>query len=338
MKAAIIFGGSGFIGTFFAVKLLEESKYKKVYIVDKENIEEKSCHFRDNLFMKYKDYICFINHDVRDEIKFDLDDEIGLIANFAAIHREPGHEDHEYFETNLHGAKNICAWAEKISCKKVLFTSSISPYGLSEEARDETSLTVPVSAYGSSKLASEEIHKTWHAKSNDRRLIIVRPGVVFGPSEGGNVSRLIKAVLGRYFFYMGNRETRKAGIYVKELTNAMYWVMFDEKANSQSMIIFNGTMNPGPSIEEYVDVVCKVAKVNRYVPNLPHFILLYASHLISFFMSPFGINHPFSPVRINKLVRSNNIIPSYLLEKKYNYKFTLFEAFEDWKESYPEEW
>ena len=63
--------------------------------------------------------------------------------------------------------------------------------------------------------------------------------------------------------------------------------MFDEKANSQSMIIFNGTMNPGPSIEEYVDVVCKVAKVNRYVPNLPHFILLYASHLISFFMSPF---------------------------------------------------
>ena len=72
---------------------------------------------------------------------------------------------------------------------------------------------------------------------------------------------------------MGNRETRKAGIYVKELTNAMYWVMFDEKANSQSMIIFNGTMNPGPSIEEYVDVVCKVAKVNRYVPNLPHFIL-----------------------------------------------------------------
>ena len=126
MKAAIIFGGSGFIGTFFAVKLLEESKYKKVYIVDKENIEEKSCHFRDNLFMKYKDYICFINHDVRDEIKFDLDDEIGLIANFAAIHREPGHEDHEYFETNLHGAKNILHGQRRFHAK-VLFTSSISP-------------------------------------------------------------------------------------------------------------------------------------------------------------------------------------------------------------------
>ena len=45
-----------------------------------------------------------------------------------------------------------------------------------------------------------------------RKLLIVRPGVVFGPGEGGNVSRLIKAVIKRYFIYIGNRKTRKAGV------------------------------------------------------------------------------------------------------------------------------
>ena len=38
---------------------------------------------------------------------------VGLIANFAAVHREPGHEDYEYFECNLLGAENVCDWAER---------------------------------------------------------------------------------------------------------------------------------------------------------------------------------------------------------------------------------
>ena len=33
----------------------------------------------------------------------------------------------------------------------------------------------------------------------------------------GNLTRLIRSILGRYFFYMGNRDTRKAGGYVKGL-------------------------------------------------------------------------------------------------------------------------
>ena len=48
-----------------------------------------------------------------------LSEEIDLVANFAAIHREPGHEDHEYYRCNLLGAENVCDWAEKIGCQKL---------------------------------------------------------------------------------------------------------------------------------------------------------------------------------------------------------------------------
>lgn len=39
--------------------------------------------------------------------------EDDVIFNFAAVHRNPGHEDHEYFETNIRGAENVVAFAEK---------------------------------------------------------------------------------------------------------------------------------------------------------------------------------------------------------------------------------
>ncbi|KHL68553.1 nucleoside-diphosphate-sugar epimerase [Pseudomonas flexibilis] len=149
---------------------------------------------------------------------------------------------------------------------------------------------------------------------------------------------MIKAVLHRYFFYMGNRATRKAGVYVKELCNAMWWVLQQQEVKGERVSLFNMSMNPGPSIEEYVNAVCMVAGVKRTVPAVPYPLLLTAAYAIDTIARPLGISHPFSPVRIRKLVRSNNILPTYLVESGYPYQYTLESAFADWKKSCPEEW
>ncbi|WP_443190920.1 NAD-dependent epimerase/dehydratase family protein [Pseudomonas indica] len=338
MPCAVIFGGSGFIGSFFADFLISQAIVDKVYLVDIEPLQVKPSAFRCSLIDGRPD-IEYVQGDVRRCIDLQIPDSVELIANFAAVHREPGHEDFEYYETNLLGAENVCAWAEKVGCNRLIFTSSISPYGPSEAVKDERSLPVPATAYGGSKLAAEKIHQTWQAKDNaNRRLVIVRPGVVFGPGEGGNVSRLIKAVLHRYFFYMGNRSTRKAGVYVKELCNAMWWVLQQQEAKGEHVSLFNMSMNPGPSIEDYVETVCKVAGVKRTVPAVPYPLLLTAAYAIDAIAKPLRISHPFSPVRIRKLVRSNNILPTYLVENGYPYQYTLKSAFADWKQSCPEEW
>jgi nucleoside-diphosphate-sugar epimerase len=339
MKSVIIFGGSGFIGVFFAQHLLEYKLADKVYLVDFESLYFKFSEFRKSLVADH-DNIVFVNGDVRQALDwFSPIEPVSLIANFAAIHREPGHADGEYYHTNLLGAENVCAWAEMVGCNKILFTSSISPYGLSEEVKDERSLPSPVTAYGGSKLAAEKIHQIWQARDDaNRRLVIVRPGVVFGPGEGGNVSRLIKAVLHRYFFYMGNKNTRKAGVYVKELCHAMWWVLNRQSTSGEQVSLFNMSMNPGPSIEEYVNAVCRVAGVRRFVPGLPYRLLLAVAYLIDSIARALSVKHPFSPVRIRKLVRSNNILPNYLVENGYEYRYTLETAFADWLKSCPEEW
>jgi nucleoside-diphosphate-sugar epimerase len=339
MKVAVIFGGTGFIGAAFCKFLLNECSFKKVYLIDHENIKSKDSTYRLK-FLEELNEVEFINADVRRGLDFfNPIETIDLVANFAAIHREPGHSPYEYYETNILGAENVCKWAEKINCNKIIFTSSISPYGPSEEIRDESSLPVPTTPYGGSKLAAEKIHQTWQAYDSDnRQLVIVRPGVVFGAGEGGNVTRLIKAVKGRYFVYTGNKKTRKAGVYVKELCNAIYWVLISNKSKDDKVTIFNMSMNPGPSVEDYVNTIALVLKKKYFIPSLPSGVILFLSYIIEFIAKIFNINHPFSPVRIRKLIRSNNIMPTYLLKNNYTYKYTLEEALADWKKDCPEEW
>jgi len=316
----------------FSQYLLDRNLVDQIFLVDIKPISPSITCDLTKVF--------FVEADVRYPIDSTyLPVDVDFIANFAAIHREPGHNDFEYFNTNLLGAENICNFADRIACKNLFFTSSIAPYGVSEASKDEKTLPIPVTAYGASKLVAEKIHQIWQAKDiNNRRLVIVRPGVVFGPGEGGNVSRLINAVIHRYFFFMGNESTRKAGVYVKELCNAMWWVMQGQMKNEETVSLFNMSMNPGPSIGEYVKAVCRTQGIKRFVPTVPYKALMGVAYVIDALARPLGIKHPFSPVRIRKLVRSNNIIPSYLVEHGYQFQYSLESAFADWKKCCPEEW
>ncbi|MBO9483089.1 NAD(P)-dependent oxidoreductase [Salinisphaera sp. G21_0] len=340
MNVAAIFGGTGFIGTYFALELLQSKNYSKVYLFDIAPVCEKRFlpllkPFLDNGKIIYQ--YCDVRKPITEQID-NKESNLNLIANFAAIHREPGHEPEEYYETNLLGAENVCEWANNVSCKDIIFTSSIAPYGPSETPKTENSIPVPISAYGGSKLAAEKIHITWqHEDKANKRLTIVRPGVVFGAGEGGNVSRLIKAVLGRYFFYMANKNTRKAGTYVKELCRAMLWV-HDSTEDKNNVRLFNMSMNPGPSVEEYVNTICEVAGIKRFVPSVPYALLYPASFVVDALARLLKINQPISPVRIRKLVKSNHILPEYLEKQGYPYRYTLKSALEDWKEQMPSEW
>ena len=97
-------------------------------------------------------------------------------------------------------------------------------------------------------------------------------------------------------------------------------------------------MDPSPTVEEYVNTICKVAGVKRFVPSVPYPLLLGASYPIEALSRPLGFHQPISPVRIRKLVRSNNIVPGFLHRTGYQYKYTLEQALADWRQERSEDW
>ena len=196
VQSIAVFGGSGFIGSHLAEHVLRNGLAEKIYLVDR--VPQKGFPYTPLLNQGLQSgQARYIPWDVRQPISRTIFPEpVEIIFNFAAVHREPGHRPEEYFETNLLGAENVCAFAAVIGCSKIVFTSSISPYGPSEAMKNELSIPTPDTAYGSSKLAAEKIHLAWQAGGSLRRkLLILRPGVVFGPGEGGNVTRLIRRLV-----------------------------------------------------------------------------------------------------------------------------------------------
>lgn len=329
-KCCVIFGGAGFIGSHLIQYFIKENIVKKIVVADIQSLRTD--------FDFDASRVEYVNLDVRKPINnSNLPQEVDLVVNLAAVHREPGHLAHEYYETNLLGAENVCAWADMVGCNNLIFTSSIAPYGPSESVKTEVSIPVPMTPYGGSKLVAEKVHMGWQSAGVGRRLVIVRPGVVFGPGERGNVTRLVQATLRHYFLYMGNRKTRKAGGYVKELANTMIWAL-NRIPETGGKVLYNFTMEKPPTVDEYVNTTCKVANVSRFIPSVPYALLLNLSYLIEAVAKPLGIRQPISPVRVRKLVRSNNIEPDVLRRGGYQYKFDLESAMRDWFQDRPDEW
>lgn len=336
-RTVVIFGGTGFIGTHMARHWLRERLASKIVLVDL-NPPRKEPWTEDVQLGLQSGLVEYVRWDVRQPIPADLlPGKVALAFNLAAVHREPGHEPREYFETNLSGAENVCAWATASGCPRIVFTSSISPYGPSEDLKDERSLPVPETPYGSSKLAAEKIHLQWQSSGPDRQLVILRPGVVFGPGEGGNVTRLLRSLVKGYFVYMGNRSTRKAGGYVKELCRVAQFALEHQQQTGETVTLLNFGMHPTPSLETYVEAIRSVAGIRRKPHSVPRWALLGISYFVEAVARTFGIRQPVSPVRVRKLFRSTNIEAAGLRELDYHWHFSLEEAFRDWKQDRPED-
>lgn len=323
----IITGGTGFIGTHLANLIAETYPEAKIYnldIVEPGTPLPTVKNYKPALKEGERHRAQFVYCDVRKpiEVPFEATRD-DVIFNFAAVHRTPGHPDREYFETNILGAEHVCAFAEKHGIKNVVFTSSIAPYGASEELKEEMTLPTPNTPYGISKLVAEKIHLTWQAKASDRKLTIVRPGVVFGRGENGNFSRLYWGIRKHTFAYPGRKDTIKACIYVKELVRFILWNVEERKS---AFGLFNCTFEPAYTIEEIVKTMKRVTGLTQMVPYIPNSLIMPAAFVAKCLGSPMGI----CPARVKKLQISTNICGCRLAESGYKFHYTFEEALTDW--------
>jgi hypothetical protein len=136
---------------------------------------------------------------------------------------------------------------------------------------------------------------------------------------------------------MGNKQTRKAGGYIKELCNVFLFGIDYQHRSGEGVTLLNFSMQPTPALHQYVDAIRSVCGIQRSPLSISRKLLLGLSYPIEAVASIFRIKQPISPTRVRKLYRSTNVDAKRLQELGYRYQYTLEEAFTDWRKDNPED-
>jgi nucleoside-diphosphate-sugar epimerase len=305
----VVFGGSGFIGTHLIRRLHAEGL--EIVSVDRRTPGE---------VLTGVDYHI---GDVRNLKALTLNGPIARIYNFAAVHTTPGHPEHEYYETNVLGALEVTRFAVENDVDEIVFTSSISVYGPSEEMKTEETPPAPESAYGYSKMIAERVHKQWVDAKAGRKLTVVRPAVVFGSREGGNFTRLASLLKKGIFIYPGRKDTIKACIYISDLLDALEFA----RGQDAPYVLFNGAYPQRYTLEQIVDALIKDHFPRARTLMVPRWIVMVAAMILGF-LDTFHLG--IHPDRVTKLVRSTDIYPAWLVKKGYEYPQAIEVALRRW--------
>ncbi len=182
---------------------------------------------------------------------------------------------------------------EATRCPNIFFTSSIAAYGPTTGPTSEDSPNYPITPYGITKHAAELIHEVWLRSAAGRRLIVCRPGVIYGPGDPGNILRMIRAVKKGRFFFPGDASIRKSYGYIYGLLESIDFTM----ARPEPHLIYNYVERHTEPLRELVRLSGLAVGKKGTVTRLPITALVAVAHVIQTLT---GGKSPIHPVRVRK--------------------------------------
>lgn len=204
INRVLVIGGSGFIGTRL-VRRLVNNEQLDINIFDK--VDSKT--FANLTILGDVRSLSQLNASISQD---------AVIVNLAAEHRDDVRPLSLYDEVNIGGANNICSVARVKNVKTIIFTSTVAVYGFAEIGTDESGRISPFNDYGRTKYEAEQVFKAWQAEEPKiRTLVIIRPTVVFGEQNRGNVYNLFRQISSGKFLMVGSGENRKSMAYVENV-------------------------------------------------------------------------------------------------------------------------
>lgn len=222
------------------------------------------------------------------------------IINLAAEHRDDVFPISRYDETNINGSEHVCEAARQNGVNKIIFTSSVAIYGFAPAGTDESGDPKYFNDYGRTKYLAEKVYKEWQAEDpKNRTLVIVRPTVIFGEGNRGNVYNLLKQIASGRFAMFGNGKNRKSMAYVENV------VAFIEYSLSfkPGLHIYNYIDKPDFDMNALVSGARKTLfKKNNVGLRLPSFLGLAIGHLADVVAKVTRKSLPVSSIRVKKFL------------------------------------
>lgn len=311
-KVAII-GGSGFIGQVLIPDLQELGYTVRILDIAAPPVDRPDVEYRVADVRNLSDLVEHLRG-------------CDLIVNLAAAHRDDVRPLSLYDEVNVAGAARVCEAAEQLGIDRLIFTSSVAIYGMQSGIPDEESPAQPFNAYGRTKWEAEAVYQSWQkAKPDSRTLVIVRPTVVFGPGNRGNVYTLFAQLAGGRFVMVGAGTNRKSMAYVRNIA-AFLAHMVTSKSGEPGSYVYNYCDKDDFTMNGLLALVDEaLGRSARSSLRVPYAIGILAGYIFDAVAAVTGKSFPISRVRVQKFcantifsadrLRETGFKPPYSLEQ-----------------------
>lgn len=224
MKIAII-GGSGFVGTNLLNLLSKDQDFTTINI----DINPSAVHSE-----------LTVVGDVLNQPSLEKNlAGVDAVVLLAAEHRDDVSPVSLYYDVNVQGMRNVLQAMHSHGVKRIIFTSSVAIYGLDKDNPDESFPADPFNHYGKSKWQAEQVLQDWYKDHSDWTIRVVRPTVVFGEGNRGNVYNLLKQIASGRFMLIGKGNNQKSMSYIGNIAAFLRYLTTD--------------VQPGVEIFNYVD-------------------------------------------------------------------------------------
>jgi len=314
----LITGGSGFIGSHFHNYLpnnelinldINEPAFNQQSIFIKGDIRKES--------------------DVRKAIE---GNNIKSIISLAAKHHDFGIGHDEYFDTNEDGTRILCQVAGEFNISEIIFYSSVAVYGIREDVSHEEMTPKPDSPYGASKLAGEKVLEEWVKQDPKRKVLIIRPTLVFGSNNRANMFNLIRQIDSGYYFHLGKADNIKSLAYVENLVSC---TLFLKDKMRPGFSVYNYADEPQLTTREIATTIAGyLGKKIRL--TLPKSIGIMLGLPFDALINITGKNLPISSARIKKLGTSTHHSAKKVFSQGFMPKFSVKDGLKimvDWYQS-----
>ena len=239
-----------------------------------------------------------------------------VVINLAAEHRDDVTPKSLYDGVNVQGSGNVCAACTVLGIRTVVFTSSVAVYGFAPPGTDETGEIHYFNDYGRTKYLAEEEYRAWLKKDPANSAVIIRPTVIFGEQNRGNVYNLLRQIAGGKFPMVGKGTNRKSMNYVENVAAFLQYCVehnetlpcfdagFDGKTAGR-LHLFNYCDEPAYDMNTLVLDVCKaLGRPEKRIFHWPYWLGYAGGLCFDVLAKVLHKKLPISSIRVKKFCQN----------------------------------
>jgi UDP-glucuronate 4-epimerase len=277
----IVTGGAGFIGSHVVRSLLSEgSEVHQVTVIDDFNdfydpaikqanvdsfsevgggVDVKAVDLRD------WDAIRRIFEEVRPEAVIHLAARAGVRPSIA--------DPKLYIDTNITGTFNVLEASRLSGCRRMIFASSSSVYGLSKTVpfREDSPILQTLSPYAATKIAGEQLCGNY-VNLHGMRIACLRFFTVYGPGQRPDLAihSFTDAIEhGRPIKQFGDGSTRRDYTYIDDIVQGVMGALSYVDGEGPLFEIFNLGENETTTLSKLISSIEKALGKKAVIERLP---------------------------------------------------------------------